>query len=178
MAADRLISVFGVIECCVNPESLLHRLNQVLRRVQVYPPWVVALELIVIWVLVYIILRFLRGTRGAGMIKGVALILILGTLSVKVIGDDNAFERLNFLYRNFLGFASLALVIVFQPELRRGLVRLGEARLFRAGGLRMARVVEEVLSAMGYLSKNKIGALIAIERQVGLTGIVEAGGEA
>ena len=159
----------------MNPESFIHRLEQVFKRVQIYPTWVVALELIAIWTIVYIILRFLRGTRGAGMIKGVALILILGTLSIKVIGDDNVFERLNFLYRNFLGFASLALVIVFQPELRRGLVRLGEARLFRGSGLRKARVIEEVLSATAYLSKNKIGALIAIERQAGLTGIVDAG---
>ncbi len=159
----------------MNPESFIYRLEQVLRRAQTYPLWIVVLELIAIWALVYMVLRFLHGTRGAGMIKGVALILILGTLLIRVLGDDNAFERLSFLYRNFLGFASLALVIVFQPELRRGLVRLGEARFFRGGGLRKARVIEEVLEAVAYLSKNKIGALVAIERQVGLTGVVDAG---
>ena len=159
----------------MNPDSFIYRLEQVFRRIQTYPWWVVAVELAAIWTLVYIILRFLRGTRGAGIIKGVALILIIGTLSIKVLGDDNVFERLNFLYRNFLGFASLALVIVFQPELRRGLVRLGEARLFRGGGLRKARVIDELMAAVEYLGKNKIGALVAIERQVGLEGIVEAG---
>jgi len=146
-----------------------------MQRVQTYPWWVVALELMAIWTVVYIVLRFLRGTRGARLIKGAALILIIGTLSIRVLGSETSFERLNFLYGNFVGYASLALVIVFQPELRRGLVRLGEARFFGGGRLRRARVIEEVLAAVAYMSKNKIGALIAIERLVGLKGIVESG---
>lgn len=159
----------------MNPDTLIDRLHQLLRRIQTYPWWVVVIELAAIWALVYIILRFLHGTRGARAIKGVALILIIGTLSIKVLGSGTYFERLNFMYSNFLGYASLAMVIVFQPELRRALVRLGEARFFRTSNLRKARVIEEVLGAVSYLSKNKIGALIAIERQVGLGGVVEIG---
>ena len=130
-------------------------------------PLEVFFELAVIWVVVYMIVRFLRGTRGARVIKGMALILIVGTLLVQVLGGSSTFERLKFLYGNFLAFASLMLVIVFQPELRRALVRLGEARLFRSGGLRKARVIEEVLASVGYLSKNKIGALIAFGSAAG-----------
>jgi diadenylate cyclase len=154
------------------------RFHQLSERVGGYlrsEPHHVLIELAVIWVVVYVIVRFLRGTRGARVIKGMALILIVGTLTVQVLGGGAAFERLNFLYSNFLAFASLMLVIVFQPELRRALVRLGEASLFRSGGLRKARVIEEVLASLSYLSKNKIGALIAIERQVGLRGISENG---
>ncbi|MFA9478673.1 diadenylate cyclase CdaA [Phycisphaerales bacterium AB-hyl4] len=154
------------------------RLEQLLRRIQGYlwtEPLEVLIEIAVIWVVVYVILRFLRGTRGARVIKGMAVVLIIGTLAIQILGRQNAFERLNFLYTNFLAFASLMLVIVFQPELRRALVRLGEARFFRQSGLRKARVVEEVLGAVQYLARNKIGALIAIERQVGLQGIVELG---
>lgn len=153
-------------------------LEQLLRRIQGYlatEPLEVFIELAVIWVVVYVILRFLRGTRGARVIKGMAVVLIIGTLTILILGRQNAFERLNFLYANFLAFASLMLVIVFQPELRRALVRLGEARFFRQSGLRKARVVEEVLGSVQYLARNKIGALIAIERQVGLQGIVELG---
>ena len=145
------------------------------KRILSYPPHEVLIELALLWIVIYVIFRFLRGTRGARVMKGLALILIIVTLTSRVLVGENAFERLNLLYSNFLGFVALALVIVFQPELRRGLVRLGEARLFRAGGLRRARVIEEVLESVGYMSKNKIGALIAIERQVGLAGIVEAG---
>ncbi|MEM7625959.1 MAG: diadenylate cyclase CdaA [Planctomycetota bacterium] len=132
-------------------------------------------ELAVIWVVVYLILRFLRGTRGARVIKGVAIILIIGTLTIQIFGGANQLERLGFLYRGFLGAITLALIIVFQPELRRALVRLGETRFFRQTGLRKARVVEELLGSIQYLSRNKVGALIAIERQVGLGGIIEAG---
>lgn len=159
----------------MNAESFFDRLGQLFRRFQTYPWWVVLLELTAIWALIYIVTRFLRGTRGAGVIKGVTLVLVISTLLIQLLGNDPVFERLNFLYRNFLGYASIALIIVFQPELRRALVRLGEARLFRGSGLRRARAVEEIVGAASYLSKNRVGALIAVEREVGLGGIVEAG---
>lgn len=160
------------------PNALPPSLQQLVDRIENYLTtewWTVAFEYAVIWVVVYLILRFLRGTRGARVIKGLAIILIIGTLTIQIFGGANQLERLNFLYSNFLAFVSIMLVIVFQPELRRALVRLGEARFFKQTGLRKARVVEEILAAMQYLSRNKVGALIAIERQVGLGGIVEAG---
>ncbi len=154
------------------------RLTELAERVQgpfKDAPWEVAVELAVIWIVVLIVYRFLRGTRGARVIKGVALILVVGVFSIQVFGREGAFERLNLLYAKALPIVSITLIIVFQPELRRALVRLGEARLFRQSGLRRARVIEELVAAIGYLSKNKIGALIAIERRVGLRGIVELG---
>ncbi|MDX1682378.1 MAG: diadenylate cyclase CdaA [Phycisphaeraceae bacterium] len=150
------------------------RLSQLVNRLQTYNPLVMLVELAVIWLVVYLVLRFLRGTRGARVIKGVALLLIIGTLLIQVLGTGH-FARLSFLYTNFLEFLSLALIIVFQPELRRALVRLGETRFFFTGGLRKARAIEEVLSAVQYMSDAKVGALIAIERQVGLNEIVAAG---
>lgn len=156
----------------------LEQLRQIWSRVLGYwqtEPIQVLIELAVIWIVVYMIMRFLRGTRGARIIKSVLLILFVGTLLLQIIARDNQFARLSFLYSNFLTLAALILVVVFQPELRRALVRLGEARLFRQTGVRKARVVEELLGALGYMSRNKIGALIALERQVGLKGIVEAG---
>jgi diadenylate cyclase len=149
-----------------------------LRRVEGYlqtQPVEVLVELAVIWAVVYLILRFLRGTRGARVIKGLAVILIIATLAIQVLGGEQTFERLYWLYTNFLAFVSLMLVVVFQPELRRALVRLGEARIFSQSGLRKAKVIEQVLGSVDYLSRNKIGALVAIERQVGLRGIVEMG---
>lgn len=154
------------------------RFFQVLERLRGYfqtEPLVMITEFAVIWIVVYVIFRFLQGTRGARVIKGVAVLLIVLTLIIQILGQGDTFERLNFLYSNFVTFASLILVIVFQPELRRALVRLGEARWFGQSGLRKARVAEEILGALEYLSRNKIGALVCIERQVGLKGIVEAG---
>ena len=153
-------------------------ITQLVRRLQTYfdnEPYQVVVELILIWAVVYLIVRFLRGTRGAGVVKGVALLLLFGTLVLAVLGRGSGFERLSYLYSNFIAFFSLILIVVFQPELRRALTRLGEASLFRGGGLRKARVIEELLASMEYLSKSKVGALIAIERQVGLQGVIDVG---
>jgi len=154
------------------------RLTQLAERVQGQfsdAPWEVAVELAMIWIVVLIIYRFLRGTRGARVIKGVALILVVSVFTIQVFGREGSFERLNLLYAKALPIVSITLIIVFQPELRRALVRLGEARLFRQSGLRRAQVIEELVAAIDYLSRNKIGALIAIERRVGLRGIVDLG---
>lgn len=153
-------------------------IEQLGRRIQGYfqtEPYQVLVELLLIWAVVYIIVRFMRGTRGAGVVKGIALVLIFGTLVLAVLGRGSGYDRLNYLYSNFIAFFSLILIVVFQPELRRALTRLGQASLFRGGGLRKARVIEELLASIEYLSRNKIGGLIAIERQVGLQGIVDLG---
>lgn len=159
--------------------DLFERLNLLFVRLIGYmhnEPVVVFIELAFFWGITYTIFRFLRGTRGARAIKGAVLVLIVATLAIKILGSGSAFERLNFLYNNFLGYASLAMVIVFQPELRRAFVRLGEARLFRlTTGLRRAQVIEELINSISYLSKNKIGALVVLERDVGLQGVVQAG---
>ena len=157
---------------------MFERFFQLIDRIENYwrtEPVVILVELAVIWAVVYVVWRFLRGTRGARVIKGLAIILIVGTFLIQMLSSDAAFSRLSYLYDNFLTVASLVLVIVFQPELRRALVRLGEANFFKQTGLRKARVIEEVLASVQYMSRNKIGALIAVERQVGLRGIVEAG---
>jgi diadenylate cyclase len=152
-------------------QLLLSRLDGYLRSGWYY----IAIEVGLIWLVVYGVFRFLRGTRGARVFKGLLLIVLPASLLVRLLGGGDKLERLNFLYSNFLAFISLTLVIVFQPELRRALVRLGEARLFSATGLRKAKVVEEILASVEYLARNKVGALIAVERTVGLGGIIESG---
>lgn len=159
--------------------ALQNGIDAVWQRIQGYfgsEPFAVLFELAVIWVVVYLIVRFLKGTRGARVVWGVALIMIVGTLTLRIFpGGSETLERLNFLYTNVLAFISFVLVIVFQPELRRALVRIGEGGWFGRTGLRRARVVEELVASVDYLARNKIGGLVAIERQVGLKGIVEAG---
>lgn len=157
---------------------MIDRIEQLIFRLRGYvenEPVAVFFELLVIWLLVYFIYNFLRGTRGARALKGAALIFIVATVFIRVVVREDTFERLNYIYSGFVGFAALTLVIVFQPEIRRGLVRLGEATLFSTGGLRRKVVIEEILAAVQYLSKNKIGALMAIERETGLKHIVEGG---
>ena len=68
-----------------------------------------------------------------------------------------------------------AVIVVFQPELRRALMRLGETRLFRGWSSQVHEEIEELVESATFCSKRKIGALIAIEREVGLGGIAESG---
>ena len=152
-------------------DRLLTRLRGLLENDWPY----VVVELALIWIVVYAAVRFLRGTRGARVVKGVAILIISATLLVQLFGGGDRLERLNFLYSNFLAVVSIMLVIIFQPELRRALVRLGETRFFKANVQRRARLVDEIVAACEFCARRRIGALIAIERRTGLTGVVEAG---
>jgi diadenylate cyclase len=74
-----------------------------------------------------------------------------------------------------MGIAAIAVIVVFQPELRRALMRLGETRLFRGWSNQLSEEIEQLVEAATFCSKRKIGALIAIEREVGLGGIADSG---
>jgi diadenylate cyclase len=138
-----------------------------------YTPWKVALELLVIGAVVYSLLRFLRGTRGAHMLRGIAFVLIMLSLVVEVMVSALKLDRLNFLYGRFLTFASYAVIVAFQPELRRMLLRLGETRLFKSWSGELDLEIDELVEACVFLSRRKIGALIAIERETVLAPLTE-----
>jgi diadenylate cyclase len=150
-------------------------LSNFITAVKTYGWWRVATELILIGAIVFWIVRFLRGTRGARMLKGIGLLLITLYLVVRLVGQKFGFDRIAFLYERFLYFAALAIVVVFQPELRRALMRLGETRLFRSFSTQLNEEIEAIVEAATFLSRRKIGALVAIEREVGLGGIAESG---
>lgn len=154
--------------------SIFENLNQFLLRLSSYGWWEVALEVAIIWIVVYIVWRFLQGTRGAGAIRGLLLIVLL-TIALRLIVPADMLRRVAYLYDNMLGFAALALVIIFQPELRRGVIRLGETSFFRSEASDASRVTDAVVSAAAFLSRSRFGALIAFERQIGLRETVEGG---
>jgi diadenylate cyclase len=134
------------------------------------------IEMAVIWVGVYLAFRFLKGTRGAGVIKGFAVFVIVTTLLIRVLAQvSDAFGRLNFIYERFLGLLAILLIIVFQPELRQAMSRLGQARWFRPSRTEVAKLVDAVSEAVGFMSKSQFGAIIAIERSVQLGTFVQEG---
>lgn len=156
-------------------EENLFNLQNFITALRSYAWWVVGIEWLLIGLAVFWIVRFLRGTRGARMLKGIAVIMISLYLIVSLLGMKFGLERLVFLYGKVLFFASFATVVVFQPELRRALMRLGETRLFRSLSQEIDREIEALVEAATFLSRRKIGALIAIERDVGLGGVAENG---
>ncbi|MFQ6047995.1 MAG: diadenylate cyclase [Phycisphaerae bacterium] len=144
-------------------------------RSPAYDPLHVLIELVLIGLVVYACVRFLRGTRGERLFSGVAFVLVLATLLVNVVAKQLDLERINVLYTPFVAGMFLVALVVFQPELRRGLMRLGETRWLRPWSREVGEIVNHLVAAAEYLSKNKIGAIIAIEREVGLGSIIEAG---
>src|SRR5690606_19550335 len=107
--------------------SIFAGIQSMLDRVMSYRWWEVAIELLIIWLVIYAIIRFVQGTRAAGAIKGLlalTLFVFVLTLLPTALGATDAFQRLQYLFDRALGFIALGLVVVFQPELRRALTRL------------------------------------------------------
>jgi diadenylate cyclase len=152
---------------------MLDRLGQVFRGNE---PVAIAVELAVIWAAVFLMLRFLRGTRGAGVLKGVIVILAAVILALRLGGSGSeTFARLRFVAEALAGTLAIALVVVFQPELRQALMRLGQSRWLGRGRVQLTEAVPAIDEAVEFLSRNQFGALIVVERSVPLADMVRTG---
>ncbi len=141
-----------------------------------YPEELVLLELLLIGLVVYSVMRFLRGTGGEKLFWGVVFLLVgiwvIGLLT-QILNLD--LGRIELLSKYFLGAVLVVVAVAFQPELRRGLMRLGVTRFSRTARPQMAQVIEQVVDAAAVLSRTQIGALIAFEREVGLGDLAGGG---
>src|SRR5687768_15291988 len=155
--------------------SNFFNLRNFFNAIQIYGWWRVAFELLLIGLFVYAVLRFLRGTRGARMLKGIGFLLVVLYLIVWLIGEELKLDRIEFLYGRLLLFASFATIVVFQPEIRRALMRIGETRLFRNWSQQIDQDIEALVDSAAFLSRRKIGAVVAVEREVPLGSIAESG---
>jgi diadenylate cyclase len=151
--------------------------TRLIQRLAAYPWWQVAIELLVIWAVVYAVLRFVQGTRAAGALKGTLLMLLVATLLIRIAGGGGpeSFQRIKFLYDHFVTLLAVTLIVVFQPELRRGLIRLGETSILRRSAAVRRDAVAPIVEACAYLSRARFGGIIAIERETPLKGLVEGG---
>jgi diadenylate cyclase len=145
------------------------------QRVMTYDPWVVLAQMLLIGAVVWLAMRFLRGTRGARVLKGTALVLGLVFIVIRLLPGTGEWKRIEFLFGNFLLFVLVAFVVAFQPELRRALISIGQARFFRTRHGEIEEMVDELIQSSAFLSRNKIGAIMAIERTVGLGALAESG---
>lgn len=145
-----------------------------LRSLRAYTWWQVGIELVLIGTVLYWVVSFLRGTRGARLLKGASVLLVSFYVVVKLLANKFDLQRVVFLYEKFLQVALFAIIVAFQPELRRALMRLGETRLFRSRYAQVNELVEALVESAMYLSRRRIGALVAIERDIGLGGITDS----
>lgn len=132
------------------------------------------IELLLIGFVVYSVMRFLRGTGGEILFKGVVFVL-LGFGVISLLTDRLELDRIELLFTYFLGSVLVVTVVAFQPELRRGLMRLSGARFGRTAVPETKDVIEEIVDAVAVLSRSEIGALIALEREVGLAEMIGTG---
>jgi diadenylate cyclase len=133
------------------------------------------LDILLVTVTVYFVLRLLRGTRAVQLLKGLltlgALIALTGSLQLSTF---------NWMLKQALLPGVIALIILFQPELRLALEQIGRGHVFGAGLGQMrreqiTRLVDELVLSARQLSRERIGALIVLEREVGLNDIVQTG---
>ncbi len=135
----------------------------------------VLIELLLIGAGVYIVLRFLRGTGGAGLAKGIGVLIVASFLIIDVLASQFNWQRVEFLYTKYVSALILAVIIIFQTELRRGIMRLGETTWLKRWASDVEQVVTELVKSARYLSARKIGALIAVQRETALGALAESG---
>ena len=131
--------------------------------------WGPALEILILAVGIYYALRFVRGTRGAPVVTGFLVVLLaLGLVSYLL-----NFKVLQYFLGGFSAFTALAVLVIFQPELRRILAELGNLPLF-ATAHEQRENIEVVIQTVERLADVRIGALIAIEQSIQLREAVES----
>ena len=116
----------------------------------------------------------IRGTKAVQLLKGIFVIIIIRSIS-GVLGLDT----LSWLMQQALTWGFLAVIIIFQPEVRRALEQLGRGRLFSRTLTQedeeQKQVTEAMVKAVSYMAKRRIGALISIEQETGLNDYIETG---
>ncbi len=122
-----------------------------------------------------LILRFLQGTRGAGVFKGIIVLIAVLVLGIRFAGlFSETFSRLRFLSEGLLGTIAIFMLVIFQPELRQAMVRIGQT-MSPSERRRIDPVVDALEGAVEFLSRNQFGALIVIERGTSLAGLAGQG---
>lgn len=138
----------------------------------------IAIEVLVFALVIYAFIRFLQETRGSAVLKGfIFLVLMLGVGFITVVRQFRL-DHLNYLADQGLFIMLIGLVVVFQPELRQVLVKLGEARVFHRltrDERRSDSAIEAIVRAAQELSRRGLGALLLLERSVGIAGFTEGG---
>jgi len=128
--------------------------------------WKYIFEVLILWFFYYMLLVFIQGTRAVQVLKGLIILIIIFTITQAV-----RLEIMNWILTKIFTISVIAFLIIFQPELRRGLARIGQFGMF----YREKETLDEIAKAAIMLSKKKIGALIAIEREIGLKTYIESG---
>ena len=133
------------------------------------------IDILIVAVIIYELLLLTRHTRGSALLKGLFLLLVIMLFSMLF-----GLKSLNWLLLAILQNGALVLVILFQPELRKALERMGRSRILTKSNRRNVdeerdTVINEIVQTVVDLSRRRVGALLVFERQTGLEDVIETG---
>ena len=128
------------------------------------------IDILVVAVIIYEFLALIRGTRAALILVGVSVVILAFYFSR--VGQ---LATLNWLISRVLPYAVFALIVIFAPEIRQGLARLGRRLTLTRGSGAQAEAYDDIVMATNLFSQNQTGALMVIEREIGLRTYVESG---
>jgi diadenylate cyclase len=134
--------------------------------------WKSVIEILILWFVIYRIFIFLKGTKAVYLLRGIIMLVVAFFVFQKL-----GFHALSLLLTKFFAFFLILIAIIFQPELREGLIRLGRRHFFTVELKQeeIEKTIKEIVTASANMAKKKIGALIAIKREIGLNDFIETG---
>ncbi|MFD1672570.1 diadenylate cyclase CdaA [Agrilactobacillus yilanensis] len=132
------------------------------------------LDIAVVWYFIYKLIMLIKGTKAVQLMKGIIVILV-----IKFISWFLNLQTVSYIMDQVINWGVLALVVIFQPEIRRGLEHLGRTALFRRSSQEINKETENMIKgldkAIQYMSKRRIGALITLQMSTGLEDYIETG---
>jgi diadenylate cyclase len=126
------------------------------------------LDILAVAFVIYQLLQIVRGTRAAHILTGIVAVVIVYQIAVRA-----HLEALRSLLSSLAPYSAIAIIVLFQSEIRRTLARLGRKRLF--GGYQRPESTDEILLALSSMSRDRVGALVVLERDIGLRTFIESG---
>jgi len=140
--------------------------------------WAIAkasLEIFIIFLLIYLVLRVLQGTRGEGILRALAFIIVIASVTVLFLVRKLNLYSVEWIIDEFLPVFIIPIIILFQQEFRRAVVRLGHNTFLRVFFKQSSTLTSEITNAVIAMGSDRIGGLIAIEREIGLDRYIEGG---
>ncbi len=142
-------------------------LMQALQLLELY--WKPIIEIGVFWFVFYLFFVYIKDSGMVQALKGILFFVCLF-----FIAQGLELTSIRWILAHLFQISIIGFLIIFQPELRRGLARIGQSPLFKLF-IKEERVANEIVRAVGSMSKNRIGALIALEREMSLKPFIESG---
>ncbi len=132
------------------------------------------LDVLVVWYVIYMLMMLLRGTKAVQLFRGIVVIIFIKLASWYI-----GLETVSWIMDQVINWGIIAIIVIFQPEIRRGLEHLGRGSLFanynRKENEAEIKLVDAIDQAIQYMSKRRIGALITVQMNTGLDDYIETG---